>query len=120
MNEKSTTQTTAETISQRNRSTNAPNLSQSPTAPGSPFALAQTIGNQALLELLSAGIIQAKLRMSQPGDPDEQEADHVAGKIVACTHAPKIHRKCACESSGTPCAKCQDEETTIHRSAAST
>jgi hypothetical protein len=120
MNEKSTTQTTAETISQRNRSTNAPNLSQSPTAPGSRFALAQTIGNQALLELLSAGIIQAKLRMSQPGDPDEQEADHVAGKIVASTHAPKIHRKCACESSGTPCAKCQDEETTIHRSAAST
>ena len=78
----------------------------------------QSLGNQALLQLLSAGAIQAKLRVSQPGDPDEQEADRIADRVVASTHAPKIHRKCACESSGTPCAKCQDEEATIHRSAA--
>jgi hypothetical protein len=78
----------------------------------------QALGNQALLQLLSAGTIQAKLRVSQPGDSDEQEADRIADKIVASTHAPKIHRKCACQSSGTPCSKCEEEES-IHRSAAS-
>lgn len=86
-----------------------------------PFLSAQqALGNQALLQLLSARAVQTKLRVSQPGDPDELEADHIADRIVASAHGPKIHRKCACESSGTSCAKCQEEETTIHRSAAST
>jgi hypothetical protein len=99
------------------------NASRQQTAPPSTNAFVgfqQGMGNQALLQLLSVGVIQPKLRVSQPSDPDEREADSVADKIVASTHAPKIYRKCACESAGTPCAKCQEEETTIHRSAAST
>jgi Domain of unknown function (DUF4157)/The BURPS668_1122 family of deaminases len=99
------------------------NATRQQTASPSPNVfvdLQKRMGNQALLQLLSAGVIQPKLRVSQPGDPDEQEADHVADKIVASTHGLKIHRKCACESTGAPCQKCEDEETTIHRSGAST
>jgi hypothetical protein len=86
---------------------------------GNPFAgLQQTLGNQGMLQLLEAGTIQTKLRVSQPGDADEVEAYRAAEKVVAASHAPKIQRKCACDG-GTPCAKCatQDDET-IHRSVA--
>jgi hypothetical protein len=85
--------------------------------PSYPFEGA--LGNQALAQLLQTGVLQAELRVSQPGDPDEQEADRVASQIVAATHAPKIQRKCACAGSGSPCPKCDEEETaTIHRSVA--
>jgi len=78
----------------------------------------QTLGNQAMRQLLEGGAIQAKLRVSQPGDPDEQEADRIAERVVSASHAPKIRRKCAC-AGGPPCAKCASEdEETIHRSAA--
>jgi hypothetical protein len=73
-----------------------------------------------MLQLLGVGSIQAKLRVSQPGDPDEAEADRAAHQIVVATHAPRIQRKCACSGSATPCAKCEEEEVgTIHRSVAS-
>src|SRR5580704_7142996 len=87
---------------------------------GNPLVSAQqSLGNQALLQLLAGGVIQAKLRVSRPGDPDEQEADRIADRVVGTTHVPKIHRKCACQSSGISCAKCQEEESTIYRSAIS-
>jgi hypothetical protein len=72
-----------------------------------------------MLQLLEAGVVQAKLRVSQPGDPDEVEADRVAEKVVSASRAPVIQRKCACEG-GTPCSKCAGErdEETIHRSVA--
>lgn len=84
-------------------------------------SLQQSAGNQALSRLLTSGALQAKLRVSQPGDADEIEADRAAEQVVAATHgSPKIQRKCACSGSGSPCAKCADEETdTIHRSASS-
>jgi hypothetical protein len=82
------------------------------------FGLQQTLGNQAMRQLLAGGVIQAKPRVSQPGDADEQEADRVAEKVVAASHAPKIQRKCAC-AGGALCAKCASEDDeTIHRSAA--
>jgi Domain of unknown function (DUF4157) len=78
------------------------------------------LGNQDLRFLLEARAIQAKLRVSQPGDADEIEADRAAEQVVATTHAPKIQRKCACSGSGSPCAKCAEDETsTLHRSVAS-
>ena len=85
-----------------------------------PFAgLQQTIGNQAMLRLLEAGSIQTKLRVSQPGDADEREADRVAEQIVSSRKAPAIQRKCACAGEA-PCSKCAGEEQeTIHRSALS-
>jgi len=78
--------------------------------------LQRTLGNQAVLQLMESGGIQAKLRVSQPGDADEQEADRIADQIVSAKHVPIIQRKCAC-SGGTPCSKCahNDDEEVIHR-----
>ena len=45
--------------------------------------LQRKAGNQAVLELLHSGAVQAKLRVSQPGDADEQEADRAAEQTVS-------------------------------------
>lgn len=42
--------------------------------------LQRTIGNQAVQRLFRSGVIQAKLKIGQPGDIYEQEADRVAEK----------------------------------------
>jgi Domain of unknown function (DUF4157) len=53
----------------------------------SPFMqLHQALGNQAMQQLLETGAIQAKLRISQPGDADEVEADRVARSITSTVH----------------------------------
>src|SRR5712692_1987834 len=75
------------------------------------YSLQQTLGNQATCQLFKSGMIQAKLRVSQPGDPDELEADRVADQVVSAgrsgvtsqrpflpilpSSAPPLHRKCA-------------------------
>jgi hypothetical protein len=57
--------------------------------------------------LLQAGVVQAKLRVSQPGDSDETEADRAADNVLSSTHRPIIQRKCAC---GGTCSKCSEED----------
>jgi len=89
--------------------------------------LHKTIGNQAVLRMLShsAPTIQPKLTINQPGDQYEQEADHVAEQVMRMPEpvvdlrsrfggppsSPSVQRKCACssESVGYPCASCRDE-----------
>ena len=44
--------------------------------------LQRTIGNQAVQRLMRSSGIQAKLTVSQPGDPLEQEADRVADTVM--------------------------------------
>lgn len=44
--------------------------------------LHQTLGNQGVQRLLRAGVIQAKLEVSQPGDSLEREADSVAEQVL--------------------------------------
>ena len=44
--------------------------------------LQRTIGNQAVLRLIKSGALQAKLRIGQPGDVYEQEADRVADAVM--------------------------------------
>jgi hypothetical protein len=44
--------------------------------------LQRTIGNQAVGRLLKSGALQAKLRIGQPGDVYEQEADRVAEQVM--------------------------------------
>jgi len=44
--------------------------------------LQRTIGNQAVQRLIKSGALQAKLRIGQPGDVYEQEADRVADKVM--------------------------------------
>jgi len=53
---------------------------------GSPYDhilfLQRTIGNQAVQRLFKSGVIQAKLKIGQPNDVYEQEADRVAEKAM--------------------------------------
>jgi hypothetical protein len=44
--------------------------------------LQRTIGNEAVQRLYNSGAIQAKLRIGQPNDIYEQEADRVADQIM--------------------------------------
>src|SRR5689334_13252615 len=44
--------------------------------------LQRSVGNQAVQRLLGSDYFQAKLQISSPGDPFEQEADHVADKVM--------------------------------------
>jgi hypothetical protein len=68
-------------------------------------------GNQAMQRLLSSHGIQAKLTVSQPGDPYEQEADRVADEVMRMPEPGTVQRKCAaCEAGGGTCAGCAEEE----------
>src|SRR5438067_6001066 len=71
------------------------------------------IGNRAVTYLL-----QPKLKIGQPGDEYEQEADRVAARVSTLSHAPGqvVQRKCSACSSAAPCSECLDKETeTIQR-----
>jgi hypothetical protein len=46
------------------------------------FHLQRTIGNQAVQRLIKSGTIQAKLKIGQPNDKYEMEADRVAEKVM--------------------------------------
>jgi hypothetical protein len=46
------------------------------------FNLHKTIGNQAVQRLFESGIIRAKLKIGQPNDRYEQEADRVADQVM--------------------------------------
>jgi hypothetical protein len=85
--------------------------------------LQKMVGNQAMLRLLAAGAIQAKLRISQLDDADEREADRVADSVVSSPEQPTVQRKCNCEGGGASCPACEEEEVEqakgIHRKAAS-
>lgn len=65
------------------------------TAPGAARTpgLQETLGNQALLRLLGPGALQAKPKLSQPGDPLEAEADRVAREILSRPAAPAQPRR---------------------------
>lgn len=47
--------------------------------------LQRTIGNQAVQRLFKSGVIQAKLKIGQPNDIYEQEADRVAEQVMRMT-----------------------------------
>jgi hypothetical protein len=72
--------------------------------------LQRTVGNQAVQRLIKSGALQTKLRIGQPGDIYEQEADRVAEQVMRMPE-PQI------VSSGTPylhsiqrtCIGCEDE-----------
>jgi Domain of unknown function (DUF4157) len=88
--------------------------------------LGSPLSNLAMLELLDSGSIQPKLRVSQPGEPDELEADRVASQVMSAPAAArdtsstflpifprstsKLHRKCSCSSGVSKCAACEEEE----------
>ncbi|HEY6352711.1 MAG TPA: DUF4157 domain-containing protein [Candidatus Angelobacter sp.] len=74
--------------------------------PQSLLSLQQQAGNQAVQHLLRNGQIQAKLAMSGPGDPQEQEADQVADHVMR-SHAGASTGPCTCAAGGGMCEECQ-------------
>src|SRR5262245_25483422 len=63
---------------------------------------------------------QAKLEISQPDDPYEQEADQVAEQVMH-TPEPAVQRRCACGSMAGPdgeCAACRAARMAAQRKAA--
>jgi hypothetical protein len=76
--------------------------------------LQRMIGNQAVQRLMSTNVafnfakidIQLKLKVSQPGDPYEQEADLISDKVMH-TSEPQLQHTSAC-GAGYP--KCQTRQ----------
>ena len=54
--------------------------------------LQRTIGNQAVQRLIKSGTLQAKLKIGQPGDRYEQEADRIADQVISMPD-PKLQRQ---------------------------
>ena len=67
----------------------------------------QAAGNQAVQRLFRAGAIQAKLSISQPNDPYEQEADRIADQVMRMPES-SVQRQCAACAPDAPCPKCEE------------
>jgi hypothetical protein len=52
----------------------------------------RTIGNQAVQKLAKSGVLQAKIRIGQPGDKYEQYADRVADAVMRMPE-PQLRRQ---------------------------
>ena len=75
----------------------------------------QNAGNPAVQQMLQAGLMQAKISVSQPSDPLEKEADRVADQVMR-TPDPTV-RQCEDCAPDAPCPKCEGEK--IQRKACS-
>ncbi|SRR6266480_2663724 len=76
-------------------------------APSPPLAYwQQSAGNQAIQHLFRSGYIQAKLAISNPDDPEEREADHVANTIMRKAAGPH----CSCSPGEEMCEECQQKQ----------
>jgi hypothetical protein len=56
------------------------------------LSIQRTIGNQAVQRLFESGAIQAKLKIGQPGDKNEQEADRIAEQVMRMPE-PQVQRQ---------------------------
>ncbi len=81
--------------------------------------LQQQTGNQAMQQLLRSGMIRAKLAISQPDDPEEQEADAMAGRIMRSHAGPEAAAtSCSCGSDEEEmCDECRHKQAAIARKA---
>ena len=76
----------------------ASSTSRSVTPFDSILSLHRTAGNQALQRLMRSGVLQAKLKVGQPNDVYEQEADRVADQVMRMAQPDRIQRVCSeCE-----------------------
>ena len=55
----------------------------------------QTLGNHAVQRLIESGVIQAKLKIGRPNDKYEQEADHIAERVIRMPE-PQLQRQSGC------------------------
>jgi hypothetical protein len=73
--------------------------------------LQRTAGNQAVQRLIKSGALQAKLRIGQPGDIYEQEADRVAEQVMRMPESPTLFSGTSnIHSIQRECPGCEDEE----------
>jgi len=87
---------------------------------GSLESVQQSAGNLAIQHLLNAGAIKAKLSISQPNHPDEQEADAMADRIMRMTDIDATKPPCPTCATGTiPCPTCSGEQSKVIRRKAS-
>ena len=75
--------------------------------------LQKTVGNSVVQRLYKAGKLQASLKIGQPDDVYEQEADRVAQQVMRMPE-PLVQKKCRCSSGGQTCAKCAEEKEKLH------
>ncbi|HEY6352710.1 MAG TPA: DUF4157 domain-containing protein [Candidatus Angelobacter sp.] len=71
------------------------------------LSLQQQAGNQAVQHLLRSRLIQAKLAISSPDDPQEHEADRVANHVM---RAGIPAAPCGCAGGGEMCEECQQKQ----------
>jgi len=81
-----TIQTPAEKINSSNSMLNKQSVKQNQTSQKI-LSLQQTIGNQAVGQLMTHDILRPKLTMGTPGDVYEQEADATADKVMSMSHS---------------------------------
>lgn len=79
--------------------------------------LQQQAGNQAVQELLRRNLIQAKLTISNPGDPEEQEADRVADHVMRAHAGSPASAPCSCSEGEESCEECRQKSAAIQRRA---
>src|SRR5437867_5561902 len=92
----------------RNRTHSAHTREGSPDLFG--FSEAQeSAGNLAVQQLLRSRSIQAKLSISQPNDPDEQEADQVAGRVMRMPESASTGPCQTCATGNGVCPKCAEQ-----------
>src|SRR5574341_1556134 len=75
--------------------------------------LQRTIGNQAIQKLIKSGALKTKLKISQPGDKYEQEADRVADAVMRMPEPVEhlIQKKCpGCEEEELKRQPIEEEE----------
>ena len=75
-----TTDTKNANSSSRSRRTENSQVAYSPV--DRILSFQRTIGNQTVQRLFKSGVIQAKLKIGQPNDIYEQEADRVAEQVM--------------------------------------
>ena len=122
MNDKPTPQASEKAGAQRStrQTRRTTPLSRRPSpAPASPVGrLHHAIGNQAVGKLLRSGLVQAKLRIGQPDDKYEREADQVANQVMRMSSSGVQHETCACGQpvgSNGSCENCKSKQETIRR-----
>jgi len=79
--------------------------------------LHRSLGNQGLQRLLHARAVQAKLHISQPNDPYEQEADRVADRVMRMP-VPDGRKEtpcAACAGGGPTCPACAAKNPLVQR-----
>jgi hypothetical protein len=81
------------------------------------LTLQQQAGNQAVRALMRSGLIQTKLTIGNPGDPEEQEADQVADQVMRAHAGDPVTAPCSCAEGSEHCDACRQTSPAIQRRA---